>query len=1045
MKISEVAVRRGVTFSMIFLLIVGFGLFSLSRLKLDLYPDITLPSVVVITSYTGASPEDIETLVTRPIEGAVASAKDAEEINSTSKQGYSMVEVRFNWGKDMDVAETDVRRKLELIRQMMPQDADDPVVFAFDPSLQPILLWTVSGPYGLDELRRIAENELQPQVERLPGIAAAEVSGGLERQIQVRLNPTKITAFGLDVNQVVGMVYRENLQVPGGGLQQGSLDFTIQTEGKYRTVEEIGEVVVGVKNTDQGPIPLRLREVAEVKDDYYESTRVLEVNGNPAVMMMARKQSGANTVRAAEAVVNALPDLQRSAAADLEFQVVFNQADYINSSLANLSSTGLLGVAITFTVLLVFLRNLRGAVIVASAIPISLIATFGAMDQANMTLNTISMAGLALAVGMLVDNSIVVLENIFRLREEGKNAWDAAIEGASSVGTAVMASTLTTVSVFVPVLFVPGIAGVLFKDMSLTICFSLAVSLFVAITFIPLSTSRLFGSGKAARLFVQKREQSEKSGIYRLIRRYGKGLWWILGNRKVVVLVLVAAIGIASGLATTLPTEFVAEQDQSMVYVQFETAMGNNIDETYGIAKEIEKVIADTIPASDRRMIALDAGVGSGMMAMFSKGVHAGQFRVPLVPMEKRKVSQAQYEDMLRDRLKAVPGVKITVAPPMNLMGGAGDVEVELRGYNLEISRKVGLELMEKLKALPEVADVTYSMEDQKPEVRVEFDRLKMGALGLSTADVGNAISTYFMGRLAGRFADAGDEYDIMVRFAKEHRLDVEELRKMPIATPGGQSVPLANIAHIDTGLGPVGITRSDQERVTTLTVYLRDTFIDSKGAENQKDLGSAITTIDDTIKSYSMPEGFSYSIGGSAEDFMESFQYLGLAFLVSVVAVYMVMAAQFESFRQPFIIMFAVPLGLIGVVLMFVLTRSIVGISALVGVIMLVGIAVNNGIVMVDAANQLRDQGQDRFEAIHNAAMMRLRPILMTSSATIMSMVPLALEIGEGAATWSGMARAVIGGLIASTLLTLFVIPVMYTAFSGKDHMKAKERITQA
>jgi HAE1 family hydrophobic/amphiphilic exporter-1 len=1044
MKISEVAVRRGVTFSMLFLMIVGFGLYSLSQLQLDLYPDVSFPTVVVITNYTGASPEDIETLVTRPIEGAVASAKDAQEIRSTSKQGVSMVEVKFDWGKDMDVAETDVRRKLELIKQFLPQDADDSMVFAFDPSLQPIVMMMVTGPYPLDELRRIAENDLEPKLARLEGIASAEVAGGLERQIHVQLNPTKIAAFGLDVNRVVGAVYRENQQIPGGALEQGSLDFTIQTQGKYQAVQDIGEVVVGMKTTDRGPVPLRLKEVAEVKDDFYESTRILEVDDQPAVWMMVRKQSGANTVRAAEAVIEALPELKRSAAADLDFKIIFNQGDYINLSLKNLSTTGMFGIGITFVVLLLFLRNLRSALIVATAIPISVVATFGVMDQANMTLNTLSMAGLALAIGMLVDNAIVVLENIFRLREQGLNAWDAAIQGAKSVSMAVTASTLTTVAVFIPVLFVPGIAGVLFKDMSITICFSLAVSLTVALTFIPLATSRLFGSKKAAQSLAEQAERARNKGLHRWIQKYSDTLMWTLGHRWVVAVALVGALAATAVLAVALPTEFVSKDDQSLLFVQVETPIGNNIHEAYTLLKEAERQVADVVPESDRRMIALDVGVGKGFVSMFSKGVHSGVIRVPLVPVDKRQVSQAEYEDRIRERLRTLPGIKATVSMPFNVMGGEGDIQVQLRGHDLAASRLSGLDLTEKFRPMPEVAEVIFSMEDQKPEVRVRFDRIKMAALGLSSADVGNAISTYFMGRLAGRYAEGGDEFDIVVRYAKDHRLDVDQLKKMPIVTPSGDSVPLANVATVEVGLGPVDISRLDQERITKVTIYLRDSYVDASGKSQRKDLGRSISRIDDVMKSYPLPEGFSYSIGGTAEDFLTSFRYLGLALLVSVFLVYMVMASQFESFRQPFIIIFSVPLAAIGVILMFTITRSVMNISSLVGVIMLVGIVVNNGIVMIDAANQLREEGIERIQAIRDAATMRMRPILMTSATTILAMVPLALEIGEGSAGWSGMAKAVIGGLLASTFLTLFVVPTMYTFFAGKEHTSAQARISR-
>lgn len=1030
MNLADLSVRRGVTVAMVYLIIVGFGIFSLLRLQLDLYPDVSFPTVVVITNYTGASPEDIETLISRPIEGAVSAAKDAEEIRSTSKQGVSVVEVKFDWGKDMEVAETDVRRKLELIKNLLPEDAEQPIVFAFDPSLQPVVMMMISGPYPLDELRRIAERDIEPRLVRLEGIASAEIAGGLEREIHVVLDPLKLAAFELDVNTVVGAVYRENSQAPGGSIEQGKLDFTIQTEGKYQKVDDLREVVVGMKATPQGPVPVRLSEVAQIDDSFLESQRILEVDGSPAVWVMARKQSGANTVRAAEAVVNAIPDIKKATAADIDFGIIFNQADFINRSLGNLSSTGIQGIVITFFVLLLFLRSIRSSLIVASAIPISVVATFGVMDQSHMTLNIFSMAGLALGIGMLVDNAIVVLENIFRLREEGLDTTTAAVQGTSTVSLAVTASTLTTVAVFVPVLFVPGIAGVLFKDMSITICFSLALSLLVSMSFVPFAASRLLGSARGEKALAKAQSKDILAPVRRL---YARSLSLVLGRRWVVAVSLAAATAVTGALAVALPTEFVAQDDQSIVFVTAETPIGNNLNETYRVMREVQKHIESAVKPEERKLIATDIGVGKGFVALFSKGVHAGLFRVPLVGPEKRKRSQAQIEEAVRQQLAKVPGLKYTVAMPFNVMGGEGDIEVEIRGFDLAVSREIGLTLRDQLRQLPDMSEVNFSMDDQKPEVRVRFDRSKMAQLGLSSATVGAAISTYFMGKLAGRYSEGGDEFDIIVRYAKENRLDIDELGRMPLATPTGAIVPLANIAELRVGLGPVDVVRKDQERISRLVCHLKSDYVDGNGKTVRKDLGGSIERVNQALAKYPWPRDFTYYVGGVAEDFITSFRYLGIALLVSIFLVYMVMASQFESLREPFIIIFTVPLAFIGVVLTFVLTRSTLDISAIVGMIMLVGIVVNNGIVMVDAANQLQAEGLDRLEAIKKAAATRLRPIILTSLTTILAMVPLALGIGEGAAGWEGMAKAVIGGLTFSTLLTLFVVPTMYTVFARR------------
>jgi HAE1 family hydrophobic/amphiphilic exporter-1 len=494
-------------------------------------------------------------------------------------------------------------------------------------------------------------------------------------------------------------------------------------------------------------------------------------------------------------------------------------------------------------------------------------------------------------------------------------------------------------------------------------------------------------------------------------------------------------LALTAGLAVLIPTQFMAQDDQSNVEMTIETPVGSNLEETHRAVTEVSKRVEQLIKPEERRLITTDVGLAKGFVAIFSKGVHAGSLQVPLVSPDKRRRSQAQIEEVLRAELRNLPGIKVKVGPAMDMMGSGSDIEVQLRGHDLEVARAAGLELQDKFRAMPEMAEVTFSLDDQKPEVRVRFDRRKLGELGMSAAAAGSAISTYFMGKLAGRYAEGGDEFDILVRYGKEHRLDLDELRKMPLATPTGGIVPLGNVAAVELGLGPVDITRLDQGRITRLNLKLKDSYRAEDGSTARKDLGRAITRVEGILTGYAWPKDFSYAIGGSAEDFMTSFKYLGWALLVSVLLVYMVMASQFESLREPFIIIFSVPLAGIGVMLTFLVTRSNLDIPSLIGLIMLVGIVVNNGIVMVDFGNQLRAEGYDRVEAIVRAAQIRMRPIMMTSATTILGMLPLALGIGEGAAGWAGLAKSVMGGLTFATFLTLFVTPTMYTLFAPKAY----------
>ncbi len=1027
MSLSSLSVRRGVTFSMLFVALAGLGVFSLSRLQLDLFPEMTFPVIVIITSYPGASPGDVETLISEPIEEAVATVKGIEKITSQSKQGASMVAVEFSWSKDMDQAETDVRRKLDMVTNL-PDDAADPIVIAMDPSMQPVAIWTITGDYSLDELRSVAEDRVCERLEQLDGIASCEAIGGYDREIRVSLNPHTLNAFNLDPSIVINSIYQSNIQAPGGTIDQNAFAFNIQTEGKYRSIEEISNVVVGNRMSGSGKMePILLKHIAEVEDTFKEETRTTEVDGNPAVWIIVRKQSGFNTVKASDAAFAEIELLEKEYRGSLNFQVLMSQAEFIKGSLGNLSTSSLLAIVITFFVLLIMLKSVRSSIIVATAIPLSVVATFFVMDQTGMTLNVISMAGLALAVGMLVDNAIVVLENIFRLRQEGKSVKEACIEGSSEVSMAVTASTLTTVAVFVPILFVPGIAGVIFRDMAVVICFALSISLLVAISFIPLAVSRLYGKK-------MKAEESEKEGLLdRFKVPYGHTLKFLLAHRYIVLIGLVLGIAAAVAAAFVMPTDFMAKNDQSRIEVTIKAPVGSNLNETREYLEEAIAQVEKAIPEKDRLLIAGEAGMGSGFSAIFSEGLHSGKIRIPLVKIKQRKTSQSEYEAAIRNNLENVPGLTFSIG--QQAMGGSSaDIEININGYNLNDLRRIGTEIKEMLEKMPDLAEVQFSFEDPTPQLTVSYQRDKMARMGINPASVSNAVSSFFLGRVAAKYSEGDDEHDILVRYRKEYRENVEEIGRMPVSTATGVTVPLSSIANITFDPGPVSISRINQQRVVTVSCILKDKYVDKDGVMKKKDMGGTITNIRTALDKYEWPKDNGFTVGGTAEDFMDSFKALGFAVFISIFLVYMVMASQFESFREPFIILFTMPLALIGVVIMLSATQTTVDVSALIGVIMLVGIVVNNGIVMVDAANQKRNAGNDKVTSIMEAAKNRLRPVLLTSLTTILSMIPLALKLGEGAETWSGMARAVIGGLSSATLLTLIVIPVFYTIFAKRE-----------
>ncbi len=1003
------SVRRGVTFLMIYLLVVGFGLFSLARLRLDMYPDVAFPMMGIITSYEGASPTDVEELISRRIEEAVTKVEGVEQVTSSSKQGVSVVLVEFEWGTDLDMREIDVRKAIGFIEAFLPDDASEPMIFTFDPSLQPILFFGVEGAYSQAELREIVEDQLEPRLERIPGVASAFTMGGQKRQIRVEILPERLQAFGISVQQVVQVLRMENVTLPSGSVVQGMREFPVETHGQFTSVEDIEGVVVGV----EGMVPVYLRDVARVVDGTQEPTNIVRNDGHPGMLCMVQKQSDANTVQTVRQIRRQLPEIMAALPRGVKLHVLFDQSEIVEKSLGNLSSTALYAFILAGLVLLFFLLSFRTSFIVAMAIPISALATFSIMDQASVTLNIISMAGLALAVGMLVDNSIVVVENIFRHVELGEDPRTASMEGAREVSMAITASTLTTIAVFAPILFVPGIAGMMFRDMALTICFSLVTSLLVALTLIPLAASRLLGRvpGKEHRS-IPARAILGFLGF--VTRTYTRSLVWALEHRW-ATLALAVASTVASGyLAFGLEVDFMPKADQGLILLQVEGPVGASLDEMDTLFRQIEAVVEQAVP--ERTALSVQLGQGEGFTALFGEGSHTGIVRIKLRPLAERVRRQKEIEEDLRARLDRIPGIKTSVMQP-KFSTSEGDIVVEIYGHDLETARKFGKQIQEIARSTPGTADVNFSLEEGTPSFKVVLDRERLAALGLNAATVSSTISTLFQGTIATLFRDQGKEYDIMVRAPKAFRSDVHNLEEVEIQTPTGRTVPLSSVARVEQYLGPVSIDRKNQQRVAKV-------FMNVPG----NDLGGVTADLERRISRLVPPDGFSLKVTGTAEDLRESFLYLGLAFMAAVLLVYMVMASQFESLLHPFVIILSVPLAGIGVVAALYLTGTSISVTAAIGVILLVGIVVNNAIVLVDFVNQLREGGMPLRQAIETAGRLRLRPILMTAATTVLAMIPLALEIGTGAETWSPLARTVIGGLTAATVLTTVVVPVIYS-----------------
>jgi HAE1 family hydrophobic/amphiphilic exporter-1 len=1029
MKLTSLAIKRGVTFFMIYLIAVGFGLFSLARLNVDLYPKLEFPVLAIITQYTGVGPFDMETVISRPIEETVSSVENVKKVSSTSTQGLSLVTLEFEWGTDMNQAEIDVRNNLEYIRDVMPNDISQPMVFAFDVSSQPILYLAVTSEiHGQAELRRISERDIEPRIERIPGVASSFTTGGMRREIKVLADPGRMRAHNVSINQLVTALQANNLQLPSGWIDNDRQEFTLQTAGEFSSIEQIENTNISFG----GQPPVYIKEVAVVIDGFTDQRQKVWNNNKPSVMLMVMKQSDANTANVCRDVLGQVSRIESELPRGVTIDTVIDFSVFINRSISNLGNSAIQAILLTFVVLLFFLRNIRSSLIVAVSIPVSMIVTFAVMDQAGLTLNIISMAGLALSVGMLVDNSIVVVESIFRHRQEGEEMRMASANGATEVAMAITASTLTTLAVFIPVLFVPGIAGELFNDMVLTIVISLSVSLLVAISLVPLLTSRFLKFEKQLHHQNIFTSLSNRIGTWleQLHDKYALALNWALNHRKIVIWSSLSAFVLSVIVVAMLGGEFIPENDMGFISIAVDRTPGTSLDEMEKSMHELNQIILNKVPEVE--MVYSNFGQGEGIMAFFStRASSEGDISIRLRNLSERNRSIFEVRDQLREEFKNLPDVKVSFADrgEQAMMGGGADIAVEIFGHDLQVGEILAKQIQEKVMKIKGVADVEASFKEATPELRIELDRHRISDLGLSTAQIGQAVSSSVLGTVATQFRESGEEYDIRVQLTEESRSSKEDIENILLTTPEGKQIPLRAVANVLYTKAPKEIIREDQERMVSVNINI-----------SGRDLRGVTRDVQKALKEVSIPNDFRVDIGGTAEEQQKSFMYLGWAFLVAILLTYMVMASQFESFLDPFIIMFTIPLSFIGVALALVLTGTNLSVMALIGMVMLVGIVVNNGIVLIDYINQLRAKGLEMMAAVREGGRIRMRPVLMTALTTILAMFPLSLGIGESGQSWAPMARAVMGGLAVATVLTLIVVPVIYVVMENlTDKIQAR------
>jgi hydrophobic/amphiphilic exporter-1 (mainly G- bacteria), HAE1 family len=1036
-NLPKLSVNRPVTILMLFIALIVIGIISYQGLGLDLLPDMSFPVSAVMVSYPGVAPEEIETLITIPLEEAVSTMNQIDTINSYSQEGSSVILLSFQWGTDMDIASLEIREKIDMVKSLLPDDASDPTVFKADPSMMPMMVLGMgSDKHDLYELEKYAQDIVKPRLERLEGIAQASVGGGLEREILVSLNSEVIRANQITLDQVVMSLRSENINLPAGTVRDGSIDLLVRTLGRFGSIEDIHNVVI----TNTLGKQIYLRDIAQITDTFKEQESINYINGLPSVSFSIQKESGANTVIVANRVNRELESIEKLLPGDISIVNIFDSSDFIKKTVDEVTNTLLIGAILAILVLYIFLRSISSTLVIGLAIPISVISTFTLFYFADLTLNMMTLGGLALGIGMLVDNGIVVSENIYRHREMGEEAMLASQRGANEVSQAITASTLTTIAVFLPVAYVSGIAGELFKSMGLTITFSLLMSLFVALTLIPMLSSKLirrrfkqskilsekptegFVNTEGEKINTKSRIETENVAgrggrlFSFILRVYGGLIRVALRFRGIVVILAVGILVISFLLISIVGTEFFPSMDQGSFNVNISLPVGTNLDVTSRVVEEIEE-ITTTIP--EVKDIFTSIGGSSGGMGMNMGGTssNSGSLMVTLVEQADRERGIKEITADLRNRIGDYPDTKITISEQEMSFSGGSPLTIQITGDSLEELEYTAQIMIDLLGEIEGVYDLQSSVEEVRSELHISIDREKANLYGLSAGQIATNIQDAVLGKVASYYQEGGEQFDIRVRLDKDDLENVQQLENLYISSGYGIQIPLKEIAEVVSGIGPQMITRENQQRQVTVTGNISGRFLGDIIRESQEKLSNIV-----------LPEGYNYIFAGENQEMIESFQSLFFALILSIFLVYMIIAAQFESLLFPFAVILSVPFSLIGVIFALLLARTSFNVLAFIGLIMLAGIVVNNAIVLIDYINQLRKKGIERNEAIIQGGKVRLRPILMTTLTTILAMLPMAIASGEGAEMRTPIAVTIIGGLTSSTFLTLIVVPIFYS-----------------
>ena len=1062
MSVTRTVVNRPTTTLIIFILVIGFGLYAASGLAIDLFPEVNPPVLIIFTNYSGAGPEEVEKTITRPLEGQLSNVGNIQEISSTSSSGSSQIIMEFIWGTNMAEAANDVRDRLEFVKGQLPDEATTPQIFKFDPSLIPILQLEMSGNRSPEALRELAEDIVQPRLEQIEGVALASVNGGRERIIRVEIPQNRLDAYDLTMQQVANAVRSQNVQIAGGSITEGNTNFLISTEGEYESIQQIRQVVVtykgggasaaggaagrgaaaagaGATGSGSGPTPILLRDIAEVQDDFRERESLVYIDGEPGVFVIVQKRSGTNSVEVADSVRGKLGEINQALPIGTEVGVLTDTTDIIRASLQQVSTAAITGALLAVVILFVFLRSFRTTLIIGFAIPISLVVTLSVMYFAGLTLNLMTLTGLALGVGMLVDNSIVILENIYRYREKGAKLRASAVLGSQEMINAIVASTLTTISVFAPLAVFRRqleFIGELFSGLAFTVVISLGSSLLVAMFLIPVLSSKY--------LPISSRKQRPLKGVLKAVddradrafrsldRGYQRALGVALRHKFLTLLLAVAILGGSVALVPRIGFELTPPQPEDSVQVSVELPVGTRLERTEDVMQELADIVREEVSTYENIIISVGERSFGGFLG--ASRSYRGTFTVSLPDLEDRVESATEVEDILRSHFDDFPGVDFSFDAGGGPGGGpfnAPPIDVLVQSQDLDRAEDVATRIQNLIESdFPEVTEPSVDLEEGLPQVELVIDRARAYSLGLNVATIGEEVRAHIDGITASKYRTGGAEYDIVVISDEPSRDQLLDLNRIFVVNNQGRKIPLASFATTERDTGPVSINRENQRRTIHITGGLAPgATVEQVTPRLRQAIFEAIPAEQDLVIEF----------GGDYADLIRYGRTFGVIMLISVFLVFGVMASEFESFVDPFIIIFTIPFLIVGVLLLYFLTGQTLSLFTAVGLVVLVGIVVNNGIVFVDYTNLLRKRGLGINDAVIEAGGNRLRPILMTTLTTVLGLVPVAFFQGEGSTLVQPIGQTVVGGLTVGTLMTLFVIPVIYAIVNRIGERRAE------